>query len=175
MVTEKPERANWVEAASPAAPAPITITLEILDINQTGSKSRRLNICNSQPLKAQLHSDGGPQVVVPSMIEVHLVPGLQSKSDRPGEGFDATARVHSEIRCPTIQSYRTGKTICWTLITVAEIVEANFTRDEKTEGSRTRLKFRTGMGEPPPQIITKARCYVRQRTLRPQRDRCNEE
>lgn len=72
-VTERPWPANFEDAASPAAPAPITITSGLLDINKTGGTGRRFIIHDIQMLEAKLRSDRDFQIVVTTIIEVHFI------------------------------------------------------------------------------------------------------
>src|ERR1700688_4317095 len=76
MMTERPAPASFEAAASPAAPAPTTITSGFFDINKTGDISRRFNILYLQRLETQLRSKGDPEIIVEAVSKVRFIARL---------------------------------------------------------------------------------------------------
>jgi hypothetical protein len=49
---------------------------------------------------------GYAKIVIRPIIEVHLIAGFDANSDRPGERFNATARINSNVRAGVAESIK---------------------------------------------------------------------
>jgi hypothetical protein len=82
-------------------------------------------------LKTKLGSQGDAEVVVSSVVEKDVVAGFGANADRPGKGFKSSSRINRQVRCTAIQGNAAGETIRSILAADAEIIESNFTGNEK--------------------------------------------
>ena len=94
-------------------------------------------------LEPELRTKRYPQVIMSAVIEKDIIANFCPHSDRTGKGFNTAAGIEREIRRAIRQPNLVDETRRGILIVDAEIIKSNFAGDEKANGPRACLEFRT--------------------------------
>lgn len=93
-------------------------------------------------LEAELRSESYPQVVMGAVVEENIVTNFCPNAKGSGKRLEAPAGIYREIGRSISKADSVCKASRRIVIVDGEIVESNFSRDEKAERSRSGLKLR---------------------------------
>lgn len=92
-------------------------------------------------LEAYLGAKRRFQIIMCSAVEVDLISNFGPDANPFGKHLEAATRVHCEIRGPVGETHLVGEASSSIVIGDAEVIEADFPSDEKTNRAGAGLKF----------------------------------